>query len=630
MITGEHETGYLLRELEALRLEVATLRQAEADHARMGQALRESEGRYRALYNDTPVMLHSIDDQARLVAVNDHWLRVMGYTRDEVLGRSVTDFHTAESRGRAVEGIAKLRAGETRRDLEYRLVKRDGDVIDVLLSATVEWDESGRVRHSLAVLTDITARKRAEEALRQSENRLTAVLRSAMDAIALVDGAGTVRLFNPAAERVFGCAAGEACGRLIYRFLGPEFRTTLEEFLRTLPVDGGAPRSVFGPEGLTAIRATGEVFSVEATISAVDLHGQGLCTIILRDVEERKRAEVELRRLRLEQVYLREEIATEHHPDELVGSSRALTQVLRHIATVAPSDATVLLTGETGTGKELVARAIHRASARRDAALIAVNCAALSPGLIESEVFGHERGAFTGAVARKIGRFELADGGTILLDEVGELSLELQAKLLRVLQEGELERVGGGKRVRVNVRVIAATNRDLTKAVAEGRFRADLYYRLNVFPIHLPPLRERREDIPLLAKYFAVRYGPQAGKRIETCSRKALGALTAYNWPGNIRELQNVIERAVLLSPGPELELGDWFRQPADSPEASAAASLEAVERAHILKVLDLTGWRVSGERGAARILGLKPTTLHARMAKLDIRRNGWVARNIS
>jgi PAS domain S-box-containing protein len=594
------------------------------------RALHESEARYRSLYNDTPVMLHSIDNEGRLVAVNEHWLKVMGYTREEVLGRPVTDFHTAESRRRAIEGMAKLRAGEPRRDIGYRLVKRNGELIDVLLSATVHREDDGRIRHSLAVLTDITARKRAEEALQRSEERLAGILRSAMDAIVLVDGAGTIRLFNPAAERVFGCTAAEVCGGPIGRFLSPEFRAAMADCFRCLGGTDGSPRSVFAPEGLTAIRASGEAFSVEATISSVDIAEQGLCTIILRDVEERKRAEDELRRLRLEQVYLREEIATVLHPTELIGSSRVLSQVLKHIATVAPSDSTVLVTGETGTGKELVARAIHRASRRRDAAMVTVNCAALSPGLIESEMFGHEKGAFTGAIARKVGRFELADNGSILLDEVGELSLEVQAKLLRVLQEGQFERVGSAKPVRVNVRVIAATNRDLAKAVAEGRFRADLFYRLNVFPIQLPPLRERREDIPLLAKYFTAKYAAQVGRRIETVSKKTLNALTAYHWPGNVRELQNVIERAVLLSRGRELELGDWFRQPTDSPDASGVATLAELQRAHIVKVLELTGWRVSGEGGAARILGLKPTTLHARMAKLRIHRNGGPARNIS
>jgi PAS domain S-box-containing protein len=451
-----------------------------------------------------------------------------------------------------------------------------------------------------------------------------------MDAIVLVDRTGTIQLFNAAAERVFGCPAAEACGGPIERFLSPEFRAILKDCRQGFLETDGAPRSLFAPDELTAIRANGAVFPVEATISSVDAAEQGLCTIILRDINERKRAEEEIRRLRLEQVYLREEIAAERNVGEFVGSSAVLRQILKHIQTVGPSDSTVLITGETGTGKELVARAIHQASRRRGAPMVTVNCAALSAGLIESEMFGHEKGAFTGAIARTIGRFELGDGGTIFLDEVGELSLEVQAKLLRVLQEGQFERVGSAKTVTADVRVIAATNRDLGKAVEQGRFRADLFYRLNVFPIHVPPLRERPEDITLLAKYFTAKYAANAGKRIDTCSTKALRALATYPWPGNVRELQNVIERAVLLSPGPELELGDWLRQPAGAPTASRIPRLDEVQRAHILKVLELTGWRVSGERGAARLLGLKPTTLRARMEKLQIRRGGPVQFNIS
>jgi PAS domain S-box-containing protein len=595
------------------------------------RSLHESDARYRSLYDRAPVMLHLVDHDVRLVAVNDHWLEVMGYTREEVLGRAVTDFLTEDSRRAAIERLANLRVGEPPRDLESRLVKRNGEVIDVLFSCSVEWDGEGRMRYALSALTDITARKRVQEALQRSEERLAGIHRSAMDAIVLVDAAGIVRLFNPAAERVFGYPATEVCDGPIERLFSPEFRAVVAECFLCLGGTEGNPRSVFAPEGLTAIRATGELFPVEATISIVDGAEQALCAIILRDVEERKRAEDELRRLRLEQVYLREEIATVHHPTELIGSSRVLSQLLEHITTVAPSDSTVLITGETGTGKELVARAIHRSSRRGDATMVTVNCAALSPGLIESEMFGHEKGAFTGAITRKIGRFELADGGTILLDEVGELSPDVQAKLLRVLQEGQFERVGSAKPIRVNVRVIAATNRDLATAVAEGRFRADLFYRLNVFPIQLPALRERREDISLLAKYFAAKYAAQVGKTIETVSRKVLNALTAYHWPGNVRELQNVIERAVLLSRGRELELGDWFRQPTDSPEASGVVTLAELQRAHIVKVLELTGGRVSGEGGAARMLGLKPTTLHARMAKLRIHRNGGgQVRNIS
>ncbi|MCH9007238.1 sigma 54-interacting transcriptional regulator, partial [candidate division KSB1 bacterium] len=277
--------------------------------------------------------------------------------------------------------------------------------------------------------------------------------------------------------------------------------------------------------------------------------------------------------------------------------------------------------GETGTGKELLARAVHNLSDRRDRPLVKVNCAALPANLIESELFGHEKGAFTGAVARKIGRFELADGGTIFLDEIGDLSLELQSKLLRVLQEGEFERVGNPQTTKVDVRIISATNRDLEKAIEDGSFREDLYYRLNVFPIQSPPLRERKEDIPILVRHFIKKFTAKTGKKIETVPQKVMDALQGYHWPGNVREVENIIERAVIISPGKQLKLEDWLSKTVISSKASHISTLEEFEREHILEVLELARWRVSGESGAAKVLGLKPTTLEARMKKLGITR---------
>jgi transcriptional regulator with GAF, ATPase, and Fis domain len=289
---------------------------------------------------------------------------------------------------------------------------------------------------------------------------------------------------------------------------------------------------------------------------------------------------------------------------------------------VADTDSTVLVTGETGTGKELVVLAIHGLSRRKDKLLVKVNCAALPAGVIESELFGHEKGAFTGALTRKVGRFELANRGTLFLDEVGDLPLELQAKLLRVLQEGEFERVGGTQSLKVDVRLIAATNRDLERAVSEGRFRADLFYRLNVFPILVPPLRNRVQDIPHLARHFTTLYASKMGRQLGPLDAVVLERLAAYGWPGNVRELQNVIERAVILSTRGRLELGDVPTSPAGvTPTTSVPRSLEDVERQHIVGVLAETGWRVSGDRGAAKILGLKRTTLEARMKKLGIAR---------
>ena len=326
-------------------------------------------------------------------------------------------------------------------------------------------------------------------------------------------------------------------------------------------------------------------------------------------------------RLEQENLYLQEESRAEAAFVDVVGESAAIQKVLASVRLVAGTGSTVLVTGETGTGKEVVVRAIHGLSGRKDKILVKVNCAALPSGVIESELFGHEKGAFTGALARRVGRFELANGGTLFLDEVGDLPLELQAKLLRVLQEGEFERVGGTQTLKVNVRLVAATNRDLKSAVAEGRFRADLYYRLNVFPIAIPPLRERVEDIPRLVRHFVIIYAGKMGKSIGTIGEQVLGKLMGYHWPGNVRELQNVIERAVILATRGRIEFEDHPAAPVAHAHTKAAATLEEIERDHILSVLKQVGWRVSGERGAASILGLRRTTLEARMSKLRISR---------
>jgi formate hydrogenlyase transcriptional activator len=327
-------------------------------------------------------------------------------------------------------------------------------------------------------------------------------------------------------------------------------------------------------------------------------------------------------RLAQEKVYLEDEIRSELNFHEIVGRSAALKKVLQQIEVVAPTDSAVLIYGETGTGKELVARAIHDLSSRAKAAFVKLNCAAIPTGLLESELFGHERGAFTGAVAQRIGRFELADRGTIFLDEIGEIALELQPKLLRVLQEREFERIGSSRTVRTDARLIAATNRDLAAMVSEQKFRSDLFYRLNVFPLHVPPLRERAEDIPMLTRHFVHQFAVRMNKVIDTIPSEAMNALVRYHWPGNIRELQNVIERAVILSPGPVLKV------PLHDLEAQTVATsvrksetLEEVERRYILEALDSVKWVIAGAKGAAAKLGLKRSTLQSRMNKLGIRR---------
>jgi formate hydrogenlyase transcriptional activator len=326
-----------------------------------------------------------------------------------------------------------------------------------------------------------------------------------------------------------------------------------------------------------------------------------------------------------EKAYLEEEVRTEHHFGDIIGESVALRAILKEVETVAPTESTVLVRGETGTGKELIARAVHDLSPRKGRTFIKLNCAAIPTGLLESELFGHEKGAFTGAISQKIGRFELANQGTLFLDEVGDIPPELQPKLLRVLQEQEFERLGGTKTIRVNVRLVAATNRDLTEMIAEGRFRSDLYYRLNVFPIALPPLRERPDDIPRLVRHFTQSFARRIGRRIETIPSSVLDALVRYPWPGNVRELQNIIERAVILSKGPTLQVPLADLQPltaaATAPTAAASATLADAEREHILRALRDTKWVLGGPDGAAARLGMKRSTLHWKMKKLGISR---------
>jgi formate hydrogenlyase transcriptional activator len=328
-------------------------------------------------------------------------------------------------------------------------------------------------------------------------------------------------------------------------------------------------------------------------------------------------------KLEKEKLYLEEEIRTEYNFEEIIGSSSVLKRVLQNVETVATTDSTVLIYGETGTGKELIARAIHNLSDRRERTLVKVNCAAIPTGLLESELFGHEKGAFTGAIDRRIGRFELAHQGTIFLDEVEDIPLDLQSKLLRVLQEQEFERLGSSRTLRVDVRVVAATNASLEQLVEEKKFRSDLYYRLNVFPINVPSLRERPEDIPLLVHFFANKFAQQMKRRIESVPRETMAALVNYHWPGNIRELQNLVERGVILSRGPSLEipLGELKQSTRPAVHLNGGITLESVEREHILRVLGESNWVIGGPAGAAARLGVNRTTLNHRLRKLGITR---------
>ena len=353
---------------------------------------------------------------------------------------------------------------------------------------------------------------------------------------------------------------------------------------------------------------------------------------LTQEIDERKRAEESLLgtyeeikrlkdRLQAENIYLQHEVARQFNFGEIIGQSSALLQVFQRVEQVAPMNATVLLTGETGTGKGVIARAIHDSSARKDRPMITVNCTSLPANLIESELFGREKGAFTGAHVRQMGRFELADHGTIFLDEIGEMPLELQSKLLRVIQDGEFERLGSPRTIKVDVRIIAASNRNLEEEIHKGRFREDLFYRLNVFPITIPPLRQRKEDILLLVNYFVAKFNKKIGRQIATVSKETLNSLQQYHWPGNVRELESVIERAVITTQGTVLQVLDRFDtlQETEKPTGQDIKAIAEMEHDHILRVLQKTGWRINGANGAAVLLGLNPSTLRARMQKYGI-----------
>ena len=481
-------------------------------------------------------------------------------------------------------------------------------------------------------------RIRAEALVHQREEKLSRLLNTAPDAILELDSDLNIVLLNSVAEKAFQVKAKEVLGRPFSDFLSqdsfPHLRNLTQE-LSTVK-RGAAHRWV--AEILTAVCVDGSTFPAEATLSCSGNRGRISFTLILRNINDRLAAEEKIRSLTTETERLRTEIRALGNYDDIIGASIPLMKVLKEVDQVASTDTSVLIHGETGTGKELIARAIHEASQKSDRSLVTVNCAAIPVGLMESEFFGHEKGAFTGATQKRTGRFALADGGTIFLDEVAELPPDLQAKLLRVLQEGEYEPVGSSQTHKVNARVIAATNRNLQKAVDLGEFRQDLYYRLNVFPIQLPPLRERGDDIVLLARAFVEKLARQLGRAITPLSSEDIRRLKSYAWPGNVRELQNVIERAVITAESGQLNFDHALPETAsngstakpsehestnaDSLPIRTAAEMIDMERENLRRALTATGWRISGEKGAARLLGMPPSTLNSRLKALDLKRS--------
>jgi len=484
--------------IHAVLRDISELKKAE-------NALRDSEKKYKFLFEKSTVLNCIVDMNYTFTEINGKFLEILGYSRDEIIGRNAMDFVIAEQKEEVAEQLIKDIKGEYSPEIDVDMLAKDGSIRTILFSRGPALLYKGDASAGVLLITgiDITDRKRAEDGLKMA----------------------------------------------------------------------------------------------------------------LLEVEKLKD------RLEDENSYLQNEIKLSHNFEEIIGKSEILKNILGKVQQVAATGSTVLILGETGTGKELIARAIHNISERSDRPLVKVNCAALPANIIESELFGHEKGAFTGAYARKIGRFELANRGTIFLDEIGDLPMDLQVKLLHVLQDGEFERLGNPNTIKVDIRIIAATNRDLEKAVENNTFREDLYYRLNVFPIKVPSLRERKEDIPFLVNHFIKTFCKKIGRKIEIIPQKVMDELLTYDWPGNIRELENIIERAVIVCRGKRLEAGDWLPRKSMPAKESDITILEEVERAHILKVLESTRWKVSGENGAAKILGLNQNTLVSRMKKLNIHR---------
>jgi PAS domain S-box-containing protein len=589
------------------------------ERKRAEESLREGETRFRTFVDHVGDALFVYDLEQRTVAdVNRQACESLGYTREELIGKTPLAFHP-ESYQAEMESVAERAAASERVFDTHTHQRKDGTLFPVEVHTSLV-SYAGR-RFLLMVARDITDRLRAEEAIRQSEKQLRDVIEG-IPAIAIaIRLDGSVEFLNKRAQEYMGMSAEEGLGSGWQNAFHPkDIGRYLEK--RRAALASGDP---FEDEVRIRCAATGEYrWFLSRAVPLRDERGNIVrWYAVATDIEDRKRAE---ERLQHENVVLREEIDKASMFEEVVGASPALQVVLSAVSKVAPTDSTVLLTGETGTGKELIARAIHRKSARSARAFITVNCAAIPESLIASELFGHEKGAFTGALQRRLGRFELAEGGTIFLDEAGELPLETQVALLRVLQEREIQRVGGNQPIRVNVRVLAATNRDLQKAIAAGAFREDLFYRLNVFPIHIPPLRERKEDIPMLVEYFIDRFARGAGKKIRSIEKQALELLESYSWPGNIRELQNLIERSVIVCETDRLAVDDsWLSLGNSQPQGPAgplATRIQAQEKEFIEKALAETEGRVSGASGAAAKLGISASALEYKIRLLKINKH--------
>jgi PAS domain S-box-containing protein len=597
-----------------------------------------TEDRYTWLFRHLPVMATLMDADGRITDVSDAWSAKLGYSRNEICGRRPEDIATpATARRIREEHIPQFRRSGRLDHVPVSFVDKDGKRLALLATTIAEHDLEGRFRHSLSLFTELSDQARLERQYRDLYQSTPAMLYT-------LGRDGRIKAVSDHWLEKLGYQREEVIGRPVTDFMTDESRDsallkTVDEIIAMGDLKN-VPRQM--------VTKSGEILDVQMSISAERDEREGLLTLRVasKDVTERNRAEARLREaydqiaslkqeLEQERDYLREEVSVAMNLGHIVGESPALRAMLARIEAVADTPASVLIIGETGTGKELVAHAIHARSGRANGPLVKVNCASIPDELFESEFFGHVRGAFTGAHRDRVGRFQLADGGTIFLDEVGEIPLSLQGKLLRVLQEKEFERVGEDTSRTVDVRVIAATNKDLELAVDDGEFREDLYYRLSVFPVQVPPLSKRGDDVIMLALHFLEQVCREFGRPCPSLNQAQVRSLRDYDWPGNVRELRNVIERALILSKGSTLRLDLSLSQavPKEVPVESADmpsdekrafvtdADMKERVRANLVAALEGADWRISGIGGAADLLGIRPSTLSDRMRAMGIRR---------
>jgi len=632
------------------------------ERRRMQEALRLSEELFRRLIAQVKdYAIFMLDPEGKVRTWNEGAERIKGYRADEIIGRHFSCFYASEDieRGKPGEEL-RIAAREGRLEDDGWRIRKDGSRFWASVVITALHDEGGKLLGFGKVTRDITERKRVREAFLLE---VTNALLSNLDITKLLAAIGlcirqvkpfdyaTLALYDSETKKLRIHPVGAAPGMpplpngilipitgspngwsyvsrkplVLKGSPGEQFPFEPPKHLVQASVKSGCWIPLIGREGplgtLNLFSRQAEAFQDEDLGALAQLAGQ-VAVALDNALAFQRMADLNAR-LEKEKLYLEDELRTESSFEEIIGNSKALKRVLNQIETVAPTDSTVMIFGETGTGKERLARAVHDLGTRGKRAFVKVNCASVPAGLLESELFGHEKGAFTGAIAQRIGRFELAHQGTLFLDEVGDIPLELQPKLLRVLQEKQFERLGSSRTMTSDVRIVAATNRDLAKMVDSGQFRSDLFYRLSVFPVLVPPLRDRREDIPLLAHYFLSKFAKRMKKNVDAIPPETMDALCRYPWPGNVRELEHLIERAVILSPGPELRIPSIELEPTRAADVGSGApsTLEGIEREHILRVLRETKGKIGGPGGAAERLGMNRTTLNSRMQKLRISR---------